>query len=556
MRFAKNVFSQLHTFILWALISVIFWGWVFTRLTDAPADKKLTLYIDAPCDDRALALALEDRRPEGIRMVQVHPFGYAMFDESELRNADLYLVSGDAASNYVNSFIPLNEEISAGVPDIWRQEGETYGVRASEELMSYVDLKAPGAGPGPYYLFFGVNSHHAAALTGRGDNAALTLAEELRVREDDSFLRGVDVSSVIALEQSGVIYRDEGGTARDLFSLLAENGVNAVRVRVWNDPYDEEGRGYGGGNCDVEKAAEIARRAAGAGLRTIVDFHYSDFWADPGKQMAPKAWVGMGIDEKEDALYHFTVESLQTITAAGGDVAMVQVGNETNGALCGEMGEESLCRLLSAGARAVREVCPEAKVAVHFTNPERAGSFAWYAGVLDRYGVDYDVFAGSYYPFWHGTLDNLASVLGGIHEMYGKDVMVMETSYAYTDQDTDHFPNTISAQSRVDNPWPHTPEGQAEALRAVFDTVRAIPGGIGVVYWEGAWIRVPGESREACAALWEEYGSGWASSYAGSYDPDDAGRWYGGCAVDNQALFSADGFPLPALRVFSEAAGN
>lgn len=122
---------------------------------------------------------------------------------------------------------------------------------------------------------------------------------------------GCDVSSVLALEQSGVQYYDYAGKPADLFSVLAESGVNTVRVRVWNDPFDSDGNGCGGGSCDAKTAAEIGRRAAAAGLKLLVDFHDSDFWADPGKQMAPKAWANMEIEEKSQALYDYTVPRLK-----------------------------------------------------------------------------------------------------------------------------------------------------------------------------------------------------------------------------------------------------
>ena len=118
----------------------------------------------------------------------------------------------------------------------------------------------------------------------------------------EGFFLGMDVSSVLAEEASGVKYYDAEGIERDLFQLLAENGVNLIRVRVWNDPFDSQGRGYGGGNCDIETAIAIGRRAAQYGMKLIVDFHYSDFWADPSKQMVPKAWKGMKISEKASAV--------------------------------------------------------------------------------------------------------------------------------------------------------------------------------------------------------------------------------------------------------------
>lgn len=367
---------------------------------------------------------------------------------------------------------------------------------------------------------------------------------------EEDFILGMDASCVPALEASGVKYYNFDGQEQDVFRTLAENGINYIRVRVWNDPFDSSGRGYGGGNCTIDTALEIGKRATAYGMKLLVNFHYSDFWADPGKQMAPKAWKGMEIEEKAQALYAYTRDSLKKLKQAGVAVGMVQIGNETNGHFCGEKTWFNMQQLFSAGSRAVREVFPDALVAVHFANPEKAGSYDTYAAKLDYYKVDYDVFASSYYPFWHGSLENLSQVLTGIHNTYGKKVMVMETSYAYTPEDTDFNGNTISDGSAVNKDYPYTVQGQTRSVQNVIKTVASIPGGIGVVYWEGTWITVGQNSWEENHEKWEKYGSGWASSYAAGYDPEDAGKYYGGSAVDNQALFGPDGKPLESLRVF------
>ena len=366
------------------------------------------------------------------------------------------------------------------------------------------------------------------------------------------FIFGMDVSSVLAEEKSGVRYYDFDGREADLFRVLAENGVNAIRVRVWNHPFDADGNGYGGGNCDIDTAVEIGRRATAQGMKLLVDFHYSDFWADPAKQMPPLAWKDMEIEEKTEAAYAYTRDCLTLLKDAGVDVGMVQVGNEINGSLCGEKTWFNIQYILQAGARATREIFPEALVALHFANPEKAGSYETYAKKMEYYQVDYDVFATSYYPYWHGTLDNLSEVMTGIAETYGKQVMVMETSYAYTPEDTDFFGNTIGEGGGIVKDYPFTVQGQANCIRNITDTVVNRMGGrgIGVVYWEGAWITVGGASWEENSALWEACGSGWASSYAAAYDPGDAGRYYGGSAVDNQALFDRFGHPLESLKVF------
>ena len=367
---------------------------------------------------------------------------------------------------------------------------------------------------------------------------------------EEDFILGMDASCVPALEASGVKYYNFDGQEQDVFRTLAENGINYIRVRVWNDPFDSSGRGYGGGNCTIDTALEIGKRATAYGMKLLVNFHYSDFWADPGKQMAPKAWKGMEIEEKAQSLYAYTRDSLKKLKQAGVAVGMVQIGNETNGHFCGEKTWFNMQQLFSAGSRAVREVFPDALVAVHFANPEKAGSYDTYAAKLDYYKVDYDVFASSYYPFWHGSLENLSQVLTGIHNTYGKKVMVMETSYAYTPEDTDFNGNTISDGSAVTKDYPYTVQGQTRSVQNVIKTVASIPGGIGVVYWEGTWITVGQNSWEENHEKWEKFGSGWASSYAAGYDPEDAGKYYGGSAVDNQALFGPDGKPLESLRVF------
>ena len=375
----------------------------------------------------------------------------------------------------------------------------------------------------------------------------------------EDFIMGMDASCVPALEAGGVKYYDYDGTEKDVYEILSQNGINYIRVRVWNDPFDADGNGYGGGNCDIENAIAIGKRATQYGMKLLVNFHYSDFWADPGKQMVPKAWKGMNIDEKSEALYQYTKDCLQKLVDAGVDVGMVQIGNETNGAMCGENssavgGWKKIMQLMSAGSKAVREVCPNALVAVHFANPEKVTNYDSYGKNLDYYGVDYDVFASSYYPFWHGTLDNLAQVLSKIAETYGKKVMVAETSYAFTAEDTDFNGNTIGDGGGIVKDYPFTQQGQANLVRNVIDTVvNKTTNGIGVFYWEGTWISAGGESWEENSALWEKYGSGWASSYAAGYDPDDAGQYYGGCAVDNQAFFDASGHVTEALKVFALA---
>ena len=368
---------------------------------------------------------------------------------------------------------------------------------------------------------------------------------------DDDFMLGVDVSSALSLEESGVVFRGDDGAPADLFEVLADHGVSDVRIRVWNDPFDVAGNGYGGGNVDVDRALEIGQRADAAGLGVVVDFHYSDFWADPGKQHAPKAWAGYTVSETASAVHDFTADALARFVAAGIDVTMVQVGNETNNGVAGVSGWDDMAEVFQAGSAAVRESAPDALVALHFTNPETAGRYGAAAAALDARGVDYDVFASSYYPYWHGSLENLTTVLSRVADTYDKKVAVVETSWVHTLDDADGHENTITEASEA-TAFPISAQGQATAFREVVQAVANVgDAGIGVFSWEPAWLPVgTPDELESNKQKWEQYGSGWAASYAAEYDPDDAGRWYGGSAVDNEALFSADGTPLSSLRVF------
>ncbi|MCS3442734.1 glycosyl hydrolase 53 family protein [Microbacterium phyllosphaerae] len=368
----------------------------------------------------------------------------------------------------------------------------------------------------------------------------------------DDFIGGVDVSSVLSLEESGVVFRDAEGAPGDLFEILADAGVTDVRVRVWNDPFDANGNGYGGGDVDVERAIEISQRATDAGLGVLVDFHYSDFWADPAKQQAPKAWEGMTADQVAAEVGVFTRDAVRRLVDAGVDLRMVQVGNETNGGVAGVRGWDEMAKVFSAGSAAVRAEAPDTLVALHFTNPERAGFYADVAAQLDRRDVDYDVFASSYYPFWHGTPANLTAVLSHVAETYDKKVMVAETSWAFTLDDGDGHGNVIDLPSEATQ-YPVSVQGQADAVRAVVQAVADVgEAGIGVYYWEPAWLPVgPPAQLEQNKVLWERDGSGWASSFAGEYEPEDAGHWFGGSAWDNQALFGFDGTASDALNIFS-----
>lgn len=402
--------------------------------------------------------------------------------------------------------------------------------------------------------------------SGTVENNDITVAKVKNLSSD--FIMGMDISSVISELESGVVYKDFDGkvinNVTDFCKFLADNGINHIRVRVWNNPYDSNGNGYGGGDNDVAKAKTIADACRAAGIHMLVDFHCSDFWADPGKQQAPKAWKNYTLEQKENAVKSFIEESLNTIDYEKNVVDMVQVGNETTSSFIGESEVENMCKLFSAGSNGVKTYNKDVKVVIHVTNPEKGTVTKW-AKNLYTYKVGYDILATSYYPYWHGSLDNLKSEFKKVKNSYGKDVMVAETSYAYTLENSDGHDNTVREGNNDDRTTnnctePFSVQGQATSIRNLIEAVNDA-GGIGVYYWEPAWLTVgdttglTGDAYDQKVAenklKWEKYGSGWASSYAGEYDAKDAGKWYGGSAVDNEAMFYPDGTATAGLKVWN-----
>lgn len=368
----------------------------------------------------------------------------------------------------------------------------------------------------------------------------------------DDFYRGMDASAVLALENSGVKYYNFDGEEQDVFMTLAQAGVNYIRLRVWNDPYDENGNGYGGGNNDVATAIALGQRATKYGMKVCIDFHYSDFWADPKKQFVPKAWEGMDIEEKSDALYNFTLESLTQLLDAGVDVGMVQIGNEINNGMSGETDVANVRKLLTAGSKAVREAAAnsgkEILVAVHYTNIDDMKKLDTLLTGLQVKEIDYDIVGLSFYPYWHGTIEDLKNAIIHIRDTYGKKVYVAENAYCYTAEDGDGSANSVEGTDDLAEGYSASVQGQANEVRDVC-AAASEAGAEGVFYWEGTWIPV-GPADADNSDLWEKYGSGWASSYASGYDPKDAGQYYGGCSWDNQAMFDFTGHPLASLNVF------
>lgn len=318
----------------------------------------------------------------------------------------------------------------------------------------------------------------------------------------DSTIRGIDISSYTALKKAGVKYYDNEGKEASLLKVLSDNGVNYIRIRIWNDPYNEKGETYGGGSNDVKAGLEIAKEAAKYNIKVLLGFHYSDFWADPAVQLLPKAWEKDRNNQEKmcSNVYEFTKETLEQFKDAGADIGMVQVGNEISQGMMGIMHrtkanvwqEEEKSVLidsyLNAGARAVRECVPDALVAIHLDTLNlsiyKDAMNAW-----ERDKVDYDVLGSSSYAFWAGKnmLGNVRKA-GNYVASRGKLFAVLETSWLNSQKDADGTVNMVN--NTKDAVYKVGPQGQADMLSDLYDAILSNDNGLGAFYWEGAWIPV------------------------------------------------------------------
>ena len=357
------------------------------------------------------------------------------------------------------------------------------------------------------------------------------------------FIMGADVSMLAQIEASGGKYY-VNGVNEDLLKILKDHGVNWIRLRIWNDPTDGKGIGLGGGNDDLEKTVKIASRAKARGFKFLLDFHYSDWWADPSKQNKPKAWEGLDSEQLKQAVYDYTAKVIQRLSKAGAMPDMVQIGNEVNGGMIWPDGKtwkqgseqiggyDGFADLLKQGIQAVRDNDPNndkpgkrAKIIIHLAN---GGDNKLYRTVFDALtarNVEFDVIGLSYYSYWHGTLNELKNNMNDISERYHKDVVIAETAYAFTLENADGYPNLFDENEQNLGGYKATVQGQATAMRDVMAAVAKVPDGrgLGIFYWEPDWIPVEGAS--------------WKTG--------EGNEW------DNQAMFDSKGNALPSLNVFN-----
>lgn len=366
----------------------------------------------------------------------------------------------------------------------------------------------------------------------------------------NKWIVGMDVSTLDEVEKCGGHFYD-GDTEGDALAILKKYGANMVRLRIWNDPYDEKGNSYSAGGNDLATTLKIAHRAKAIGIPWLMDLHYSDCWADPGKQTIPKAWQEMNVEELIQAVHDFTYDCLLECRKQDIIPSMVAVGNELSNGLLWPYGKvpeyANIAAFVSAGIKAVREFDPTIPVMIHLDNGGNNELYRrWFDNYFANNGEDFEYIGLSYYPFWHGTLDGLAFNMNDIATRYNKKLIVAEVSMGYTMEDYKEYEGLSDEERKgmatrpdvaAKVPFPMTVQGQTDFMKAFLEVIHNVKDNAceGYFYWEPAWLPV--------------HGSEWATPAACEYMHE---KGPGGNEWANQALFSYDGYALSTLQIIND----
>jgi arabinogalactan endo-1,4-beta-galactosidase len=299
---------------------------------------------------------------------------------------------------------------------------------------------------------------------------------------------GADVSSVQRTLDLGGKYFNASGTQQDPLDILEGVGANYVRLRIWVNPAS--------GYDNKAKVLAYARTVKSKGLKLMIDFHYSDTWADPGKQFKPAAWSSHGITQLQADVYNHTFDVCSSLKAQGTTPDSVQIGNEINVGMLWNDGKvinsdfTNLSLLLKQGYNAVKACNTGTQVIIHTADADSDAHARWFYDGIKARGVSWDDTGLSYYCFWHGSLANMTSVVSDVRSRYGKPVVIVETAYPFTSANADSEPNSVAGSAPCSG-YPATWSGQASNFTAVQNAARS-GGAIGVFYWEPTWYAISG----------------------------------------------------------------
>ncbi|MFE1287335.1 arabinogalactan endo-beta-1,4-galactanase [Streptomyces sp. NPDC058751] len=336
-------------------------------------------------------------------------------------------------------------------------------------------------------------------------------------------VKGSDISSLAKSEAYGGVYKTSSGTTGDALAILKSAGMNYARLKVWVNPAD----GYN----NKARVLATAKRVKAQGMKLLVDFHYSDTWADPGTQTKPAAWAGHTYSQLKTDVHSHTYDVLNALKSQGTTADMVQIGNEINGGMLWSEGSTDnfaqLAGLLNSGYDAAKAVSSSTVVALHLAKGGDLTGTRWWFDTALANGVKFDAIGLSYYGYWHGSLYDFQTTLDDAASRYAKPVFLAETAYPFRLDSDDALVNQIDTTGELVSGYAATTTGQSNWLRDVMNIVEAVPNGrgLGVFYWEATWTAVTG--------------NGW--------DPADASS---GNGWENQALFGFDDKALPAMSLF------
>ncbi|HBH07716.1 MAG TPA: arabinogalactan endo-1,4-beta-galactosidase [Flavobacteriales bacterium] len=326
---------------------------------------------------------------------------------------------------------------------------------------------------------------------------------------DNNFISAVDISFYPEIREANLDFYNRDGQKEEMLKILKENGVNTIRLRLWVDPENQHS-----GFNEVNSFSEELRSR---GFRIWLTLHYSDSWADPGKQVAPQRWQGLEFEALKDSLFHYTQHVVNVI-----DPEIIQIGNEVNSGMLHPYGNISaqkgqFIQLLQTGAEAVRNVSETSLIMIHYAGLEGAD---WFFDQVES--VDYDLIGISYYPLWHGkSLNTLGRTLAGLQEKYQKEVLIAETAYPFTLDWNDWTNNIVGLEEQLILPeFPASPAGQKAFLGRIKEIVDDTPGGQGLCYWGAEMVAWKGDQAT------------------------DGSSW------ENQALFDFENHALPVIEVF------
>ena len=342
-------------------------------------------------------------------------------------------------------------------------------------------------------------------------------------------IKGCDVSSLRKSEDKGGRYFWASGWQDDALKIIKDGGINTVRVKVWVNSPD--------GYHNKVRVLEIARRARANGMKLLVDFHYSDTWADPAHQTKPAAWRTYNLSQLNTAVYNHTLDVCRSLANQGTPADFVQVGNEINDGMLWPEGRISsngssfgpLAQLLRSGINGAKAANSATKIVLHIAKGGDWNLIQWWFDGVKAQGIGWDYTGVSYYPYWHGSLSGLQTALTNAASRYAKPVLVVETAYPFVLAEGDSQPNNIGVPSQLVSGYPATIQGQYDMLKKICSIVNAIPNGrgAGVIYWEGTWTPVRG--------------NGWDN-----FNPSSGNNW------ENQAFFDFSGKAHWGMNAFRE----